>query len=686
DKTTDLQMNIILVPAAVQLNEVIVSGEKLKRKLELQPSRVTLSTREIKSLPALAEPDLFRTLQAMPGVLSPSEFSTGLVIRGGNTDQNLILLDGITVYNPSHLGGVFSNFILDAVKDAELIKGGYNAEYGGRLSAVLNVTSREGNRKKFTGHNSISILSAQTTLEGPSYKGAWLLSGRRTYFDQILKNTDLNIPPYYFYDLQGHVFTDLTARDRLSFSLYRGLDNLVFNDFGLSARWGNDTYSLNYRKLFSHSFIGKFLLADSRFRTYFNLGGINGITSDNIIEDRTASADFVQYARSDLTIYTGAMRKQLHLSYNSGFGDSTAFLIDEYPVEAALYTKLKWLPAPWFIVEPGLRLNYYSQQEETWHPDYRLGLKWILGEDQFLNFALGNYHQFIETVQDDYNPSVLDNWMAIDNSVLPAESRQVVFGLEQYFKNVYKLQLETYYKKIYHTLTFEDKRATFDEQVDDQSIATMFTPSDGYAYGLEFFLQKSTGSLTGWVAYTWSISRKIMHGKTYYNNWDREHVFNLIASWRPNRTWEFNGKWTYQTGQAYTPILGIYLEKFPGDPGTYFRTIPGGRNSARYSPYHRLDLGAVRHIRWKRVKFDLNLQVINAYNRKNIFQYIYTLGSTRNGLDDDGDWNPKTDDLNSNGRADAGEPHVDEPDEGRVQRQAISIFPLLPSIGISFNL
>ena len=182
------KLDLALTLQAVSMSEVEVSAEKIQRKYNIQPSRVNLSPRMLKAAPSLAEPDLFRTIQALPGVLTTSEFSTGLVIRGGNTDQNLILLDGITVYNPSHLGGVFSNFIVDGVKEANLIKGGYNAEYGGRLSAVLNVLSREGNRNKFDGKMSVSLLSAQTTLEGPSYNGAWLVSARRTYFDQIFKN------------------------------------------------------------------------------------------------------------------------------------------------------------------------------------------------------------------------------------------------------------------------------------------------------------------------------------------------------------------------------------------------------------------------------------------------------------------------------------------------------------------
>ena len=254
------KIDINLAEEVVELSQIEVTAEKIQRRDNIQPSKINLSPRMMKSAPALAEPDLFRTIQALPGVLTTSEFSTGLVIRGGNTDQNLILLDGITVYNPSHLGGIFSNFIVDGVKEAELIKGAYNAEYGGRLSAVLNVISREGNRKKFKGKANLSLLSAQTTIEGPSYKGAWLLSGRRTYFDILLPKVlpAAPIPPYYFYDIQSHIFSDLTSRDRLSISFYNGIDDLLFDTFGLEARWGNNTLSAHYRRVFSERVIGNF--------------------------------------------------------------------------------------------------------------------------------------------------------------------------------------------------------------------------------------------------------------------------------------------------------------------------------------------------------------------------------------------------------------------------------------------
>ena len=416
-----IKLNIALSEEVVELSQVEVTAEQIQRKANIQPSKINLSPRMMKAAPALAEPDLFRTIQALPGVLTTSEFSTGLVIRGGNTDQNLILLDGVTVYNPSHLGGIFSNFIVDGVKEAELIKGAYNAEYGGRLSAVLNIISREGNQKKFEGKANLSLLSAQATLEGPFYKGAWVLSGRRTYFDQIFKSNP-NIPPYYFYDIQSHVYSDLTPRDRLSISFYNGIDDLLFGTFGLAGRWGNNTLSTQYRRVFSEKLIGNFLYANSLFFTEFGLGGSNGLNSDNQIDDATVAANFSWFKSSESTIKFGAQLKNLGFLYTNTFGDSLQFKIETKPKEFASYAKLKYSPSEKFIFEPGIRINLYNVYSDSIFPDLRLGMKYLLTDDRYINFSLGNYHQFIATFQDDYNPTILDQWIAVDNSVAPAKS------------------------------------------------------------------------------------------------------------------------------------------------------------------------------------------------------------------------------------------------------------------------
>ena len=690
------KVNINLVEQVVQLTEIEVTAEKLQRRNNIQLSKINLSPRMMKAAPALAEPDLFRTIQALPGVLTTSEFSTGLVIRGGNTDQNLIMLDGITVYNPSHLGGVFSNFIVDGVKEAELIKGAYNAEYGGRLSAVLNVISREGNKNEFKGKANLSLLSAQTTLEGPFYKGAWVLSGRRTYFDLVLPkvlpdNINVNIPPYYFYDIQSHVFSDITSKDRISLSYYSGIDDLLFDTFGLDGQWGNNTVSGHYRRVFSERLVGNILIANSRFFTEFGLGGDNGLVSYNEIDDKTLSADFSWFKSSNSTVKFGAQLKKLGFEYTNKFQDSTQFQIKTEPLEFAQYIKLKYKSNNLFIIEPGLRLNLYDVYPDSLFPDLRLGLKYIITDNRYLNFSVGNYHQFISTFQDDFNPSILDNWIAADTSVSPGKSMQVVLGYEEYIKNMYKIQVEGYYKDLKNLLTYEEKRSTTDAQVSDESLANIVTPADGYAYGLELFGQKMSGKLSGWVAYTYSVSRKIMNSiyadgeQEYYTNWDRTHAFSVLGNYQFNKKWETNWRFALQSGQAYTPIMGYYVQKFPESPEELFRTIPGTRNSGRYEPYSRLDIGVVYHAKIGKTNVDFFFQIINTLNRSNTFRKIYSLGSPYNGLDDDGDWDKDLHDTNGNGRADPGETNVDESDEGKINERSIGLFPILPTFGFTWE-
>ena len=685
-----IKLDISLSEDVVELTQIEVTAEQIQRKSNIQPSKINLSPRMMKAAPALAEPDLFRTIQALPGVLTTSEFSTGLVIRGGNTDQNLILLDGVTVYNPSHLGGIFSNFIVDGVKEAELIKGAYNAEYGGRLSAVLNIISREGNQKKFEGKANLSLLSAQATIEGPFYKGAWVFSGRRTYFDKIFQNVP-TIPPYYFYDIQSHIYTDLTSKDRLSLSFYNGVDDLLFDTFGLTGRWGNRTVSAQYRRVFSEKLIGNFLYANSLFFTEFGLGGSNGLVSDNQIDDATVAANFSWFKSSESTLKFGAQIKNLGFLYTNSFNDSLQFEINTKPKEFANYMKLKYSASKRLILEPGLRINLYDVYSDSIFPDLRFGMKYLLNDNRYLNFSVGNYHQFIATFQDDYNPNILDQWIAVDNSVSPAKSSQIVLGYEEYIKDLYKIQVEGYYKDIRNLFTFEESRATTDEAISDSVLSDIVTPSDGYAYGLELFAQKMSGRLSGWLAYTFSVSRKSMNSifygeeEEYYNSWDRTHSFSALGNYIFNNKWDMNWKLSLQSGQAYTPIIGYYNQILPEGLDEVYRTIPGTRNSARYSPYSRLDLGIVYHTKLFGSKMDIYVQVINILNRKNIFRKSYNVGSTYNGLDDDGDWDEDKHDTNGNGKPDVGEPNVDEVDEGRLQVNDISLFPIIPTIGFSWE-
>ena len=690
DQTT--QIDILMTQESIEMVEVIVQASRPIVQLDISNSQFNVSSDEISDLPIDEISDI---LDLQAGV-------NGLSIRGGSSRESLFRVDGFS-FNDERSNIPYTSIPISIIKEIQVQTGGFNAEYGGRISSVLDVISREGNSKNMDARVNISLLSAQGTIEGPLYKGAWLISGRRTYFDKIFKNND-NIPPYYFYDLQGHVFSDISPDDRISLSFYSGLDDLEFSNFDLKSNWGNNTISLKYRKLLNRKLIGNLLLAKSQFHTEFKLGGESGLVSSNVIDDYTASCNFTYFYSNNLTHYFGVQAKRLGFNYENKFNDSTNFRIDVIPYEVGVFTKFKWLFSDKIIIEPGFRLDYYSKGKSLFYPNPRLGVKWILNEDQFLNFSLGKYYQFIETFQDDYNPPVLDSWFAVDKTVKPASSNHYIAGYERYFSGSYRFQLDGYYKNIYNMLTFEETRASTDGKVADSSIVQLLTPADGYATGMEVFLQKTRGRLTGWLAYTYSISVKIMNDLEYFTNWDRRHVFNVIGNYRfkdnhgstiINRIFRnagINWKFTFQSGQAYTPILGYYVENLPDFSHPTYRTTPGGRNGGRYPEYHRLDIGFNKQFHLKHFDMDFYIQVINAYNRENIFRFYYTVGSIYNGFDDDGDWDENLHDVGdeygfgaNNGKPDRGEPNVDEADETIIKKQEISLFPIIPTIGFSFE-
>ncbi len=688
-----IEYNVELEPRTLEADGINVSAEKSVRQKQIQYSQIKLNPMALRNLPSVGEADIFRTLQTLPGVLTASEFSTGLIVRGGNTDQNLILLDGITVYNPSHLGGVFSNFIVDGLKEAELIKGGFNADYGGRLSSVLNVVSREGNRKEVHGNASLSLISSQTTWEGPLPigNGAWVVSGRRTYIDKFAELIGEEIP-YYFYDLQGHVFTDLTKKDRINFSFYSGRDDLQWPDFGLNIYWGNRTFSSKYRKLFSEQLIGNFMLASSTFYIFSSLGGDSGSNSDNVIRDNSLTASFQYYLNNSYTLKFGGQLKKLNLDYLETFNDAEVFRYEQTPADLSSFIKLKWVTLnDRLIVEPGIRFNYYNKMKEKFYPELRLGVKAVVATDQFINFSMGEYHQFMQSVQDDYNSPIIDFWLCNDESVESASSNHFIIGYEQFINDSYKYQFDFYYKDIYNTLTFVDNRSAFDGDVDYSSIGSLLDTGDGEAWGIEAFFQKKKGNLTGWLSYTWSHSTKTFQDDLYYTNWDRRHVLNLVGSWKFRDRWDLSWKWTYQSGQAYTPMNGFYIQQISGEPDPILETIPGFKNEGRLPDYHRLDMNLTYRSSLFGYETEYFIQLINAYNNKNnVQQYFYSVGDPYNGLDDDGDWDPATDDIGSddcpqcadNKQADVGEPNVDEPDEGQFERRSFILFnQIIPVAG-----
>ena len=632
----NLRIDIELIPASILGEEIEVTAEREKFKQEILTSRISISPAKLRTLPQMGESDLFRMIQLLPGVRAQSEFSSGLIVRGGNTDQNLILFDGITVYNPSHLGGVFSNFITDGLRNAELVKGAYPAQYGGRLSSVLDIRSKYGNSKKIAGSGEISLISSKALIEGPLGKGGFLLTARRTYIDKMLdlmkRNNLIKFTlPYYFYDLQGNIYQDLTPNDRLSFSLYSGNDKLDWEDAMMEFDWGNRTISSRWRHLFSETLFSNFLVADSWFWINVNMG--NTIEEDDDIHDRTVKADLTWFQSKGNQIKFGFEAKDLDIHYLATFQDTiVAAEIHQKPTYAAIYYDLKTNANRW-IFNSGLRLNYYENSPEKFSLSPRFSAKYFATEKTALTFSMGKYFQHLFTMNDEFSPTIISAWIAQDSSVESQNGLQWIFGIEHQ-NDPFSLTIESYAKTMNNLLVYRESRAGFDEDAfSNPKVSDIFTPTDAFACGSEFFLEKKRGEFTGNVSYALSfVMKEIEDEPRYWANWDRRHEFKTSVIWNANQKWQLGGSFQYGTGYPYTRMLGTYIYFEPGfsDMPT-IETITGTRNNERLPDYHRLDLSVTRHFSGKHLSGDFFLNILNVYNRRNVMAIMWDTDSLAEG-------------------------------------------------------
>ncbi len=636
--------------------EVFAEREKFQR--EIAVSRVSLNPVKLRTLPQVGEVDLFRAIQMLPGVRAQSEFSSGLIVRGGNTDQNLILFDGITVYNPSHLGGLFSTFITEGLREAELVKGAYPAEFGGRLSSVLDIHSKDGNSKRVSGNAEVSMIASKALVEGPLYKGGWLLTGRRTYLDQVLKlmkkagAIDFELP-YYFYDLQGNLYQNIGQSDRVSLSLYMGDDNLDWPAILADINWGNRTISARWRHLFGTRLISTFLAADSRFTTNFALGGSDNLRSSNHVKDRTAKGDLTYFYREDRLIKFGFEVKALDIRYLTRFDVDTLQDVHQEPLQTALYFDDKW-NFHRSVIRYGLRLNYYGKARPrvTFAP--RFSAKYLLNEYSAVNFSLGRYYQYIFTVNDEFSLQVINQWVAQDASVPVQSGDQVILGFELQ-RDSYSLSLEGYAKTMNNLLVYRDQRAAFDEPMNTITLKDVFRPTDAVAWGLELFGQRKRGRLTGNIGYVLSwVVKRIADEPRYWANWDRRHELKTSASWHVSRKWTLGAAFQVGNGFPYTRMLGTYVYYEPSlDQRVTIQTIPGTRNNARLPAYHRLDVSLTRTLTGKHLVGEWYINIINLYNHRNVFAIMWDTDELVRGVP--------------------------------AEKNEMKMFPLIPSLGVRLS-
>ena len=630
-----LRWDIELNRQALELGEVVVEAEAtaVESDVNQRPSVVAMPVADLQQMAAMAEPDLLRSLQLLPGVQAASDFSSGLYVRGGGPDQTAILLDQMRLYNPSHAFGFFSTFNPDAIKNVTLYKGTYPAQYGGSLSAVLDVQNRDGNRRDFSTRGGVSLITSRLMSEGPLGQGSWMVAGRRTYIDPVLRavrrsTDDLNGLGYWFYDVNAKVNTQLGPNDNLMLSAYGGNDHLDIsasagstrsdstNTLSFGNNWGNGALTGRWTHVFSPALFGRVMALYSRYQSdiTLNLFG-TPIAVRNRVREVSVQGDLDYFAAAAHTLRAGVGVTFFRFDYGVRFDQyENDQLVRPYLISA--YIQDDWQVTPLTEARLGLRGTYY---EEGGHLSLnpRFSLSRVVGEGWRVKLAGGSYRQYLQLVSSE-GFSGGDLWLPLDETVEPGRSYQGVAGLEWEPSSRYRLSLETYYTDLANLVVLDEER---EENYEPETSEDVFkTGGTGYATGVELFAEKRGGRLTGWLGYTLGWTRRafpdIDGGQTFPPKYDRRHDVSLTAAYRLDR-WTWTANFSYGTGQAYTPPAARYTLRDPASDRPIDRLLAARRNTARLLPYHRLDVG----MRWAFGLFgadvEFYLQIFNAYNRRN---------------------------------------------------------------------
>jgi hypothetical protein len=646
EQNTTLSVNLTL--QSRELSEVVVQANSLQEKANrTQMSVEQLTTREAKLIPAVfGEVDILKVLQLKPGIKSGGEGASGLYVRGGGPDQNLMILDEAVVYNANHLFGFFSVFNADAVKGVDLYKGDFPAQFGGRLSSVVDVKLRDGNAKKFSGSGGIGLISSRLTLEGPLVKdkSSLMIAGRRTYFDLFTRQYNrINenkkdftpIPDYYFYDLNAKINYTLGEKDRLYVSGYYGRDVFGFRRrrFNVNFDWGNTTATVRWNHVFGPRLFANTSLIYSDYQ--YNIRNELDVFQFNLssrITDYSARMDFdflpnhqhsikfggqYTYHRFDI----GRLRvtsDDNRVNVSSGqelYGtEMGAYITDDI----TLNNRLR--------LNAGLRLTGFNNRDQWFGGlEPRLAARYKLTEQTSLKASAARMYQYVHLVSNSGASLPTDLWYPSNRVVSPQRSDQVAGGVSfLLFDGKYLLTNEAYYKWFRQQIDFRDGANLFvNENLDDE-----FVFGKGWSYGDEIYLEKKEGRTTGWIGYTLSWTYRqfadISQGKPFFPRYDRRHDVSVVVMHALTPRLSLSASWVYNTGNAYSLPEGRFtIQDVPGLP---FRTIPiypELRNTERLAHYHRLDLGVVWKFKPRWGESDLTFSVYNAYDRRNAYFVYY---------------------------------------------------------------
>lgn len=631
----NLRLDIELQPDTFVGEEIIVESQAEKEELK-SIGTAQVKTELIKSLPSVFEADVFRSIQLLPGVKAASDFSSGLYIRGGSPDQTLILLDRTTVYNPSHFFGFFSTFNPDAIKDVRLFKGGYPAEYGGRLGSVLSIYNKDGNRKEMAGSVTLGMLASRASVEGPIKNGSYMFAARRSTLEPLLaalrQNSD-NIPSlFYFLDFNGKVNYDASQNDKFSLAFYSGVDKVTFpfaDDAEFKLDYGNQTLSGNWTHIFNEKLFSNFVLTGSRYFNFpeFEVGGTS-FKRDNNIYDYSLKSDLEYLPSEKHQISTGIWAGVFTLNLNDRFDNQDSFSSRIHARYGSYYVQDTWQPNDLWKIIGGTRLNYFSDGNYL-RIEPRLSVEHRVTERVRLQAAYGRYNQFLTLISNEAF-SGFDVWLTSDDGINPAYGDQFVLGAKTIPFENYGLDIEVYYRTMKDLFELDP----FLPDAAGLLYEDLFRVGEGSAYGTEIMFEKQVGKLTGYIGYTLSYTWRKFPGfnvelgdedqtaRFYPPKYDRRNDVNFILNYQLSRKWKFTGAWVYATGQAYTEVLGRYeLHDAPefGNEETNAFTV-GKVNAGRLPSYHRLDVSFARKGTFFGLgESELQLQVINVYSRRNVW-------------------------------------------------------------------
>ncbi len=656
--TADLVINIPLEDMVKDLEEVIVSSRSRDRSLgSPQMGIEKLSTKDIKYVPVLlGERDIIKVVQLLPGVKSAGDGNSGFFVRGGAADQNLILLDEAPVYNASHLLGFFSTFNSDAIKDMTMYKAGMPAQYGGRLSSVLDIKMNEGNNQEYNVSGGIGLISAKLNVEGPIQKdrSSFLVTGRRTYVDAFLKlskDSTVNTNNLSFYDLNAKANYILGKKDRLYLSGYFGRDNLgVGSTFGLA--WGNGTGTIRWNHIFSPKLFSNTSLIYSNYN--YEISILSGATDFDIfsqIRDWNFKEELQWYinSRNSLRFGVNAIYHTIRpgeVTATAASSVNSSKLQKRYSLENAAFVTNTWKAADKLNITYGLRLTAFSilgkgdfysfdadgvvtdtfsykkgELVKTYlNAEPRLALSYQFNPSSSVKASYVRNVQNLHLISNSTTASPTDKWLASTNVVKPEISDQYSIG---YYKNIagnlYELNVEAYYKYMQNQIDYRDGA---DIYINSDAIESQLLFGKGRAYGIEWLFKKKAGRFNGWVSYTLSKTERKINGISN-NNWynakqDRTHDIAVVGIFQLNKKWTFSANWIYYTGSAVTFPAGKYRLD---DQTVYYYTE---RNAYRMPAYHRLDLGATWLLKQKkRFSSELTISLYNAYGRENAYTILF---------------------------------------------------------------